>query len=355
MTELTGLNVQDLIDSFEEVDQVGLCLVNKKGLILSANTMATTILNVDMLQGHLLSRLFPTYNSQDFLAEHLDFLEQGTPHPLQTIDLDFRVSLVRCEIGSEKGVLLLMQEEQSERMTNDYWSKIALRSLDEAIVITDREGLVQYLNEGAERLLKISKREAEGKEINKVMWLLDAETELSTSIPLEKVLEGSQFTAGGTHLLLNHQGQKLSISEFITPWRDAMGNTKGMVIAFRERRRTVEPPMRGLIEDFEDAVTLLQTLSTVKRDGALTLSHDVSSYTFYLLHGRLVHFEHKEFDQTTALVQVSKLKKGSFTFDPGLHPIEQTMNVDLMSLMIDVARHMDEVKKTKFESLMGKA
>ena len=64
------------------------------------------------------------------------------------------------------------------------------------------------------------------------MKLLDSESELETTIPLEKVLQGSQFTSGGTHLLLDHQGKKEPISEFITPWRDTLGNVRVWLLLF---------------------------------------------------------------------------------------------------------------------------
>jgi PAS domain S-box-containing protein len=351
LQKITWLNFQDLLGGLEQVNDLGLCLLDKKGIILSANEVASLIFNAEAerLPGHVFSDLFPDQDPHYLLQGHQAFLDNGISHPLQTMALDFRVTLIRSELDGEQGVLLMMQEEQAERMTSDYWSKVALRSLDEAILITDRDGIVQYLNEGAERLTKTDKNSAVGQHVNKTMILLDSETELRTTIPLEKVLEGSQFTSGGTHLLLNHQGQKLSISEFITPWRDALGNTKGMVIAFRERRRTVETPMRGAIEDFEDALTLLQTITSVKREGALTLGYEESEYIFYLRDGRLVHFEHQEFDNPTALIQVSKLQRGSFTFDPAVRPPKQTTNQDMMSLILDLARHTDELKRTKVE------
>ncbi len=353
MQKIKWLNFQDLLGGLEQVNDLGLCLLDQNGIILSVNGAASLIFNIETesLLDHVFTDLFPDHDAAQLLQGHQDFLKNEPSHPLQTIPLDFKVTLIRSDLGGQQGVLLMLQEEQAERMTSDYWSKVALRSLGEAIVITDREGIVLYLNEGAERLIKIAKDIAIGEPIYKTMKLLDSESELETTIPLEKVLQGSQFTSGGTHLLLDHQGKKVPISEFITPWRDTLGNVKGMVIAFRERRRTVETPMRGSIEAFEDAFSLLQNLSTVKREGALTLVHGVSEYVFYLRGGKLVHFEHKEFDQITALIQVSKLTHGSFTFDSSARPEQESMNEDLMSLIIDVARQVDEVNRTRVETV----
>jgi hypothetical protein len=107
--------------------------------------------------------------------------------------------------------------------------------------------------------------------------------------------------------------------------------------------------MRGSIEDFEDATTLLQTLSVVKREGLLTLSEGLSEYRFYFQGGKLVYLEHKEFNDETALMQVSKLKKGLFTFDPAVGPAKQTMNADVVSLILEATRQLDEVKKTRMD------
>ena len=354
MQQIRWLNFQDLLRNLTQVDELGLCLLDKDGKVLAVNDAASMILNVEDVVGRSFTELFPYEDAEILLQGHRDFFAKGFEHPLQDISHDFKVMWQRTELEDGQGLLLMLWENQVERISSDYWSKIALRSLDESIVITDREGLVLYLSEGAERLIKITKDKVIGEPIYKSMKLLDSESELETTIPLEKVLQGSQFTSGGTHLLLDHQGKKVPISEFITPWRDTLGNVKGMVIAFRERRRTVETPMRGSIEAFEDAFSLLQNLSTVKREGALTLVHGVSEYIFYLREGKLVHFEHKEFDQITALMQVAKLKQGSFTFDSSARPKQESMNEDLMSLIIDVARQVDEIKHTRIEMMQVK-
>lgn len=347
MQKITWLNFQELLEVLDQIHELGLCLLDTDGRFISVNEPAGMILNAHHLVGSLFTDLFPELDAEPLLMQHRAFVELGEMHPLQKLSLDFSVTPIRSQLEHGPGVLLVLQEDQAERMASDYWSKVALTSLDESIVITDREGIVQYINEGAERLINIPRNSALGQPIYQTMRLLDSETGLETTIPLERVLQGAQFASGGTHLLLDQNGQQVPISEFVTPWRDALGQVKGMVIAFRKRRHTVETPMRGSIEAFEDAFTLLQNLSTVKREGALTLVNDVSEYVFYLREGKLVHFEHREFDRLTALIQVAKLKQGSFIFDSAARPQQETVHEDLMALILDVARHVDEVRHTQ--------
>jgi PAS domain S-box-containing protein len=353
MLSLSSLNLQDTLSSLWNVENLGLCLLNEDGYILRISDTAAHILNTeaDNLPGRSFTELFPEHKSEDLLAAHKAYLENDDPHPFLYVNEDISANLIKGSLSQNSlCVLVIIQENQGERTLNDYWSRTALKTLGEAIIITDRDGRVQYINEWAEHLTKVSKTASLGKDINKVLILLDSETEYASTIPLERVLRGAQFTSGTAHLLLDHKGKKFAISEFISPWYDSLGNIKGMVVAFREHRQSTQTPMRGTIEDFEDATTLLQTLSIVKREGLLTLSQGLSEYKFFFQAGRLVHMEHQEFSDEAALMQVSKLKEGLFTFDPAVKPAKQTMNADVVSLVLNAVRQLDEVKKTKHDS-----
>jgi PAS domain S-box-containing protein len=353
MLSLGSLNLQDTLASLWNVDNLGLCLLDEDGCILRISDTAAHIFNTEAhnLPGRFFTELFPEHDPKELLAAHRAYLDNDDPHPFLYANEDINANLIKGSLRQDTlCVLVVVQENQGERVLNDYWSRTALKTLGEAIIITDRDGRVQYINEWAEHLTKVSKTASLGKDINKVLILLDSETEYASTIPLERVLRGAQFTSGTAHLLLDHKGKKFPISEFVSPWYDSLGNIKGMVVAFREHRQSTQTPMRGTIEDFEDATTLMQTLSTVKREGLLTLSQGLSEYKFFFQAGRLVHLEHQEFSDEAALMQVSKLKEGSFTFDPAVKPAKQTMNADVVSLVLNAVRQLDEVKKTKHDS-----
>jgi PAS domain S-box-containing protein len=354
MLSLGSLNLQETMASLWNINNLGVCLIDEAGYILRISDTAAHMFNAEpeLLTGRIFTELFPEHKAKELLAAHHAYLDNDDPHPFMYANEDIDAQLIKGAISQNKRCLLaVFQENQpEERIFADYWSRIALKTLGEAIIITDREGHIQYMNEWAEYLTKVTKDESMGKDIDRVLILLDSETEYHSTIPLERVLKGAQFTSGSAHIILDHQGQKIPISEFVSPWHDALGNIKGMVVAFREHRQSTQTPMRGTIEDFEDATILLQTLSVVKREGLLTLSQGLSEYKFYFQAGKLVHLEHQEFSDEAALLQVSKLKKGLFTFDPAVQPAKQTMNADVVSLIIEAARQLDEVKKTRIDT-----
>jgi PAS domain S-box-containing protein len=348
------LNLQEAMASLWNIDNLGVCLIDEAGYILRISDTAAHIFNAEpeLLTGHIFTELFPEHEVKDLLRAHRAYLDNSETHPFIYATSNIETSLIKGFISPHKRcVLAIFKEKQhEENIFEDYWSRIALKTLGEAIIITDREGRIQYMNEWAEHLTKVSRADSVGKDIDRILILLDSETEYASTIPLERVLQGAQFTSNRAHIILDHQGQKIAISEFISPWYDALGTIKGMVVAFREYRKSTQTPMRGTIEDFEDATTLLQTLSAVKRNGLLTLSQGMSDYKFYFQAGRLVHMEHQEFNDDAALIQVSKLKEGIFTFDPAVQPDKQSMNTDIASLIIDAARRLDEVKKTRIDN-----
>jgi PAS domain-containing protein len=347
------LNLQDTMTSLWNIDNLGVCLLDEAGFILRISDTAAHIFNAEpeLVTGKYFSELFPEQDANKLLIAHRAYLQKDQPHPFTNTSETLKAQIIKGTLNSKRCVLAVLQEVQSEeRLFDDYWSRIALKTLGEAIIITNRNGQVQYMNEWAEYLTKVTRLNGVGKDIDRVLILLDSETEYAATIPLERVLKGAQFTSSSAHLILDHQGQKIRISEFVSPWYDTQGNIKGMVVAFREHRKSVQTPMRGTIEDFEDATILLQTLSGVKRDGLLTLSQGPIDYKFYFKTGRLVHMEHQAFSNEAALMQVSKLKEGLFTFDPAVQSAKETMNADVVSLILEAARQLDEVQRTRVDT-----
>jgi PAS domain S-box-containing protein len=349
MLNVGSLSLQETLAALWDVTTLGVCLIDEAGVILKMNDAAARLLNVQSKQllGRRFTKLLPAEQDGELLRAHQSYLDEGTPHPLLRANDRLSVTLIKGDLYENCRCVLAVFASRSECARDDYWSRLALENIGEAIIVTDREGRVWFMNERAEALTKLAKGSGLGERLEVVLTLLDRETELPCMVPLERVLQGEQFSSGLTHLVRDRQGNTFPVSEFVTPWYDALGRIKGVIVAFREHRYALRPPTCGRVQDGGGASTLLQTLPRVKRDGLLTLSDGARDYNFFFQEGSLVYFEHGEVDDATALLQVAKLEEGLFTFDSAVYPTRRTLNADAVTFLHDTQSEVGEAKRPR--------
>ena len=235
--------------------------------------------------------------------------------------------------------------EQQITLEQDRWHSKALQSLGEALIVTDEKGNIRFMNMQAERLTGRSFQNLSGKNIRLVFSVLERETRTPASLPVKRVLhEGMQFNSGTAHVLVAQNGLEIPISERMVPLRKQNGDIEGMVISFRAAR-VLAGAMKGDLGFYGGAMQLLQTFSSVWRQGALNLERDGHHYLLYFSENRIVHFEHSEFDNKTALLQLAILNEGVFSFDPNAGVTMQSMNEDPTAFLMSVAKELDEARK----------
>jgi PAS domain S-box-containing protein len=123
----------------------------------------------------------------------------------------------------------------------------ALGSMDEAVVITDRDRHIQFMNHLAEALTGWTMRELAGKELAAMMPLKHDEARSD----LEHAFEDStghclHVTLDEHTLLLSKEGVEAPIEGAESPIQDGWGGLKGVVMVFRDitRRKRAEEEQR---------------------------------------------------------------------------------------------------------------
>src|SRR6185295_10222638 len=114
----------------------------------------------------------------------------------------------------------------------------ALQSLAEAIVTTDREGHLAYLNPAAEKLLGVGRAQAAGRLLEEVVGLVDQGDRKLLADPVREAIGG---TNGGPHtltrravLLGKSSGEERAIELAASPMRDHNGEVMGAVILLHD-------------------------------------------------------------------------------------------------------------------------
>ena len=114
-------------------------------------------------------------------------------------------------------------------------AQVTLQSIGDAVITTDRDGRIDYMNPVAEQLSGWGKEEGRGEKLGTVLRLLDEVTHEKLENPLVRCLREGQLVHFAEHsVLLNRLGQEIAIQDSAAPIRDRGGDIVGAVVVFRD-------------------------------------------------------------------------------------------------------------------------
>lgn len=146
-----------------------------------------------------------------------------------------------------------------------------LASIGDAVIVTDADGRVTFLNEEAERLTKWKSAQAAGHLLPEVFRIESEHTRQPVENPVEKVLRLGGVVGLANHtILIAKDGTETPIDDSAAPIRNQAGGLFGVVLVFRdftERKQKEEALRRSEAE--------ARAASRAKDDFLATLSHEL--------------------------------------------------------------------------------
>ncbi|MDB4993645.1 MAG: two-component hybrid sensor and regulator, partial [Myxococcaceae bacterium] len=111
-----------------------------------------------------------------------------------------------------------------------------LRSIGDAVIATDAEGRVNFMNEVAERLTGWSAAEARAQPIKDVFHIVNESSRAEVESPVDKVLREGIVVGLANHTVLLPKGDapEVPIDDSGAPIRSAAGEVQGVVLVFRD-------------------------------------------------------------------------------------------------------------------------
>ena len=118
---------------------------------------------------------------------------------------------------------------------SEEWLFTALQSIGDAVIATDADGLVVFMNAVAVRLTGWSEEEAQGVECRIVFHIVNETTRKETESPVAKVIRDGVISGLANHtILLARNGTEHNIDDSGSPIRDKAGKLIGVVLIFRD-------------------------------------------------------------------------------------------------------------------------
>ena len=168
------------------------------------------------------------------------------------------------DITAFKELEELLREEREQLL-------VTLRSIGDAVITTDLEGRIVLMNRVAEHLTGWSQAEAQGREVDEILDLVDPESGQAAVNPLRQAITRGvvlEFTEG--LILHSRDGRELKVADSASPIRDEKSRIIGGVLVFRditERERMQEEVFKlrklesvgrlagGIAHDFNNLLT----------------------------------------------------------------------------------------------------
>jgi PAS domain S-box-containing protein len=141
-------------------------------------------------------------------------------------------------VGANQTAVVLQRRQSEDREQQQReWLRVTLSSIGDAVVATDIDGQVIFLNSAAENLTGWPQAEALGKPVESVFAAAAEESRQPVENPLGRVLRDSsahEVSSAGQHtILFTRGGGEQAIDYSAAPIRNSTGETIGVVIVFR--------------------------------------------------------------------------------------------------------------------------
>ena len=145
------------------------------------------------------------------------------------------------KVGSAYRAQVAAAELRTEQL------RVSLNSIGDAVIATDQEGQITFLNPCAEKLMGWKNADAKGRVLSEVFQIFNEETGEATANPVERVLRENIVVGLANHTVLrSRDGREVPIEDSAAPIRGENGETLGVILVFHDvtEKRAIERTLR---------------------------------------------------------------------------------------------------------------
>lgn len=156
------------------------------------------------------------------------------------------------ELHSAVEVALYKHQMEIKLKESEKWLSTTLESIGDAVIATDKDGKLKFMNPVACQITGWAHNEAIGQSLTKIFKVIHEESGLRVDDPVTKVVENDTIIDLPTPaLLINKEGERIPIDDSIAPIKDENGNIIGVALVFRDvtQRRKEAQERDELLKD----------------------------------------------------------------------------------------------------------
>ncbi|HJQ81172.1 MAG TPA: PAS domain S-box protein [Lacipirellulaceae bacterium] len=194
---------------------------------------------------------------------------------------------------AEENARLLTQEEAARRVAEEHAQimheqrerlRVTLTSIGDAVISTDAEGRIEFLNPVAEQLTGWTTSDANGKPLTEIFKIINEKTRQPAENPAQIAIREGRVVALANHtVLIARDATERPIDDSAAPIRDATGTIVGAVLTFRditEQRRAHAALRESEARKAAILQTALDCIITMNHEGKVVEFNPAAETTF---------------------------------------------------------------------------
>jgi PAS domain S-box-containing protein len=158
------------------------------------------------------------------------------------------------------------------------WLWVTLSSIGDAVITTDVEGRVTFMNRVAESLTGWAQAEAMGRSLTDIFQILNEQSRQPVENPALRTLDTGTIVGLANHtLLIAKDGAEWPIDDTTAPIRNEQGEVVGVVLVFRDisERKRLELEREQLLATAQAAQKEAEQANRLKDEFLATASHEL--------------------------------------------------------------------------------
>jgi diguanylate cyclase (GGDEF)-like protein/PAS domain S-box-containing protein len=128
-----------------------------------------------------------------------------------------------------------LEREHDELLVEKERLRVTIESIGDAVVVTDADGMIEFINPKAQELTGFSSDDARGRRVAEVLPLFNEQSGVPVTSPLELALQHNRIVGLDSHTVIRRQdGASIAISDTAAPIRSSDGKMQGGVLVFQD-------------------------------------------------------------------------------------------------------------------------
>ena len=167
--------------------------------------------------------------------------------------------------------------EEALRKQSD-WLRVTLSSIGDAVITTDVEGRVTFMNRVAESLTGWGQAESMGRSLTDIFQILNEQSRQPVENPALQALSAVTVVGLANHtILIAKDGTEWPIDDSAAPIRNEQGEAVGVVLVFRDisERKRMERESERLLATAQAAQKEAEQANRLKDEFLATASHEL--------------------------------------------------------------------------------